>query len=436
MTRMNRRQFFATAGAAAAAGLAQPARPNFLFLMADQFRADAMGAAGNKFVDTPNLDALARGGVRFANAYCPQALCTPSRSSLLTGVYPHTSGLTGNLYNEQNAFKMPQFKLTRNWPTILREAGYYTGYIGKLHLAEGDPGIFDYYAGYNSLVSHWMGEENKSDYRADFETRRAIEFLEKHGSKPFMLFLSFYPPHNASPPKGQPLSSHYYNPPKKYLDKYSGKGIDTPGYWGAVEAVDHDFGLLLAKLKQLGLEQNTFVSFTADHGETFGRRLGSVNKTVSYEESAKVPCLMRWPAGMPGGLVYEGGMTTLDLMPTMLAAAGLPIPQRVQGLSRLEEIRHKELGWKAPVFIENITQLKVGDAFAVERAVRTKDWKLILRDHPNDELYDIAHDPDEKTDLMSRPEQKARIRELAQLIASWGEKTGDPVAVQLAKRYT
>jgi arylsulfatase A-like enzyme len=434
---MNRRQFFATAGAAAAAGLAQPARPNFLFLMADQFRADALGVSGNKFIDTPSLDALARGGVRFANAYCPQALCTPSRSSLMTGVYPHTSGLNHNLYNEQNAFKMPEFKLTPNWPTILREAGYYTGYIGKLHLAEGDPGLFDFYSGYNSLKSHWMGEENKSEYRSDFETRQAMEFLEKHGSKPFMLFLSFYPPHNAAPPPNAPPTptGSYYNPPRKYEEKYRAKGIDTPGYWGAVEAVDHDFGLLLAKLKQLGLEQNTFVSFTADHGETFARRLGSVNKTVSYDDSAKVPLLMRWPAGMPGGLVYEGGMTTLDLMPTMLEAAGLPIPKRVQGLSRLAEIRGKDLGWKAPVFIENITQLKVGDKFAVERAVRTKDWKLILRDHPKDELYDIAHDPEEKTDLMSRPDQKARIRELSQLIAGWGEKTGDPVAVQFAKRY-
>jgi N-acetylglucosamine-6-sulfatase len=418
---MNRRQFFLASGAVA--GLAATARPNFLFLMADQIRADALAVSGNTFVETPSLDALARSGVRFANAYCPQALCTPSRSSLFTGVYPHTTGLDHNLYDVPNAFRMPEFKLTPNWPTLLREAGYYTGYIGKMHLGDNDPGLFDYWAGYNSLMPHWTGEKYKSEYRSDFETRQAIEFLDKHGSKPFMLAVSYYPPHTP------------YDPPKKYEDMYRDKGIDHAAYYGAVTAVDRDLGLLLAKLKDLGLERDTLVSFTADHGETFGQRLGSANKTVSYDDSAKVPLLLRWPAGMPGGLVYEGGVTTLDLMPTMLEAAGLPIPQRVQGHSRLGEIRRRELGWKGAVFIENITQKDVDGKPAIERAVRTPDWKLILRDHPNDELYDLAHDPGERTDLLNRPEQKTRVRELARLIFQWGEKTSDPVAMRLAKRH-
>src|SRR5437867_2435258 len=122
---MNRRRFL-LAAAGAASGLAAAARPNFLFLMADQMRADALAVSGNKFVETPSLDALARSGVLFANAYCPQALCTPSRSALLSGVYPHTSGLDHNLYDVGNAFKLSEFKLTPTWPTLLRQAGYYT----------------------------------------------------------------------------------------------------------------------------------------------------------------------------------------------------------------------------------------------------------------------------------------------------------------------
>src|SRR5215813_7644364 len=102
---MNRRNFLLSSGAALSA------------------------VSGNKFCETPNLDALARSGARFANAYCPQALCTPSRAALMTGVYPHANGLDHNLYDVPNAFKMPEFKLSPNWPTILREAGYYTGYI-------------------------------------------------------------------------------------------------------------------------------------------------------------------------------------------------------------------------------------------------------------------------------------------------------------------
>jgi arylsulfatase A-like enzyme len=424
MTPVNRRSFLlSAAGAAASTKLSAQTRPNFLFLMADQIRADALAVSGNKFCETPNLDALAKSGVRFANAYCPQALCTPSRAAVLTGVYPHTDGLDHNLYDVANAFRMPEFRLTPNWPTLLRQAGYYTGYIGKLHLGDQDPGIFDYWAGYNSKLSHWMGVKDQSEYRSDFETRQGIEFLEKHASKPFMLAVSYYPPHTP------------YDPPKKYEAMYRDKGIDHLGYWGAVTAVDRDLGLLLKKLKDLGLDQNTFVSFTADHGETFGERMGSQDKTVCYDDSAKVPLLLRWPAGMPGGLVYEGGMTTLDLMPTMLEAAGLPVPKRAQGKSRLGEIRRKELGWKEPVFIENITQKEVDGKAAIERAVRTPEWKLILRDHPKDELYHLTLDPGERQDLMQQPEQKARIRELARLILGWSEKTNDPVGAKLAKRY-
>ena len=422
MYALTRRQLLLAAGAAAT-GRAAGARPNFLFLMADQIRADALAVSGNTFCDTPNLDALARGGVRFANAYCPQALCTPSRAALLTGVYPHANGLDHNLYKLPNAFAMPEFKLSPNWPTLLRQAGYYTGYIGKLHLGEADPGLFDYWAGYNSLMPHWMGKRDESEYRSDFETRQAMEFLERRGSKPFMLAVSYYPPHTP------------YDPPAKFEAIYRDKGIEHPGYWGAVTAVDRDLGLLLAKLKALGLERNTFVSFTADHGETFGRRPGSQNKTVCYEESAKVPLLLRWPAGMPGGLVYEGGMTTLDLMPTMLEAAGLPVPARVQGHSRLGEIRRRELGWKAPVFLENITQKEIDGKVAIERAVRTREWKLILRDHPQDELYDLAHDPEERSNLIGAANQRERVRELARLILAWSGKTSDPVGAALARRY-
>ncbi len=154
---MNRRSFLTSLAAAAAT----PSRPNFLFLMADQFRADALAASGNTFCRTPNLDALAAGGVRFSNAYCTQALCTPCRAAMLNGVYPHTSHLQGNLYNVPNAFKDPKYALTPNWPTMLREAGYFTGYIGKWHLGEDDPGMFDMFSGYNSLKPHWLGERGQ-----------------------------------------------------------------------------------------------------------------------------------------------------------------------------------------------------------------------------------------------------------------------------------
>ncbi len=172
-------------------------------------------------------------------------------------------------------------------------------------------------------------------------------------------------------------------------DLYAGRELEHMEYYAAASAVDWNVGRLLARLKSLGLEENTLVSFTADHGETFGKRLGSGNKTVSYEESAKVPLLVRWPARLPRGLTYEGGVCTVDLMPTILEAARLPIPARVQGRSRLVEIEKKQTGWKAPVFLQNITQRLVDGRPAIERAVRTKEWKLIIRSHPRNELYNL-----------------------------------------------
>ena len=434
MSSLTRREFLATASTAAGAALAAAGplagartaarqRPNFLFIVSDQMRADALAVSGNPFTVTPNLDALAHSGVRFSNAYCAQALCTPSRGAFLSGVYPHISGLDQNLYNVPDALADPDLKLKPVWPQLLREAGYYTGYIGKWHLGDRDPGIFDEWSGYNSLRPHWTGERDKSQYQSDIETQEAIRFLEAKRTSPFLLMLSYYPPHKP------------YDPPMADEQIYRDKKVAHPDYWGGVTAIDRELGRVLAKLKETGQEQNTFVIFIADHGDTFGMRLGSNDKTVCYDDSAKIPFLLRWPNGFPGGLVYTGGVCTLDLMPTILEAAGLPVPTRAQGKSRLSEIRQKNLGWKAPVFLENITQNKIDGAYAVERAVRTETHKLILRDHPRDEFYNLVDDPSESKDLIAEPALKPRVRELAKLMQDWGQKTGDSVAIKLASRY-
>lgn len=437
MKSFNRREFLATTGAALASStlaattplgnaIAETRRPpNFLFVISDQMRADALAVSGNPFTVTPNLDRLARSGIRFSNAYCAQALCTPSRGAMLSGVYPHTSGLDHNVYAVPSAITDPEFRLQPIWPQLLRNAGYYSSYIGKWHLGTQNPGIFDEWFGYNSLMPHWSGQRDKSNYMPNIQTERAIHFLEKRKrAQPFLLMLSYYPPHNP------------YDPPTKDEQIYVDKGVPHPDYYGAVTAVDRDLGLVLVKLKELGLEEDTFVIFVADHGDTFGTRLGSKHKTVCYDDSAKVPCLLRWPNGFAQGLVYSGGITTLDLMPTILEAAGLPAPARGQGKSLLSEMRRNDLGWKGPVFVENITQLKIDGKFAVERAVRTEEWKLILRDHPRDELYNLADDPLETRDLISQPTLKGQVRELARLIRDWGQQTGDPVGVKFASRYT
>jgi N-acetylglucosamine-6-sulfatase len=425
---MKRRDFL-TSGLAAVAAAADARRPNFLFILADQFRGDALGVDGNSFVHTPNLDRLAKGGVRFVNAYAPQAVCTPSRASLLTGVFPTTHRLTDNVYGVDSVFAVPQYRLEPHYPGLLRAAGYVTGYIGKWHLGEKAPGFFDSFSGYNSQWPHWLGERDKSAYRSDVETDDAMKFIEQNTGKPFLLTIGYYPPHDP------------YVPPKRFYQHYTGKNVDHVDYYAACSAIDWNVGRLLEKLDRLGLARDTMVIFTSEHGETFGLRPLSGNKRVSYEESARVPMLLRYPAVLPAGAVYEGGVSTIDIMPTMLAAAGLPIPARVEGKNRIPEVLQGDTGWKEPIFHQNITQPKIMGGPHDERMVRLRDWKLILRKlrtprPPNmDELYNLKEDPREQRNQIAEPSMKPKVQELAGLMAAWGKRIGDPLAVEMASRY-
>jgi len=408
---------------------AESDRPNILFILTDQWRGDAIGADGNEFVHTPNLDQLARDGVRFANAYAPQSVCTPSRASLLTGVYPTTHRLDDNSYGIDSVFALPEYALRPNLPELLREAGYYTGYIGKWHLGEGDPGLFDYWAGYNSRLPHWTGEKYASPYRPEEETEKALTFLDEHGGEPFFLEISYYPPHTP------------YEAPEEFHRPYAGRDLEHMEYYAACTALDTYIGRLLSKLDEKGLRENTMVVFTSDHGETFRNRPLSNNKRVGYEESARVPMLVRYPDGLPAGVVYEGGVSTIDLMPMILEATGIERPQRLEGISRIQEVLAGDLAWKAPVFVQNRTQPGVENGPHDERMVRLRDWKLIVRrfNRPRvprrDELLNLSSDPLEQTNLIAMPEHQEKLEELASMLLDWGRKIDDPVAVQLGLRY-
>ena len=318
-------------------------RPNFLFILTDQWRGDALGVDGNELVQTPNLDRLAAEGVRFANAYAPQAVCTPSRAALLTGVYPTTNRVTDNVYGFDSVFALPEFELRPNYPEIFREAGYFSGYIGKWHLGEKDPGLFDYWAGFNSLLGHWMGEKYKSQYRSENETELALAFLDEHQDEPFSW--------RSLITRRTPDTRRRWSSQKLYEGK---PHLEPMEYYAACTALDSYIQRLLDKLDEIGQSDNTMVVFTSDHGDDFGGRPLSSNKRVGYEESARIPMIVRYPPLIRAGSVYEGGVTTLDLMPMMLEAAGLPIPERLEGKSRIGEIEAGDLGWKEPVFQQNV----------------------------------------------------------------------------------
>jgi len=400
-------------------------RPNILFVMADQQRFDALGVV-NPAVRTPALDRLCKDGVRFDRAYVAQALCTPSRASVVTGLYPHAHKLQTNVYKIDNVLVDPQYNLGLIWPTLLRQAGYHTAYIGKWHLGEKDPGCFDEWHGYNSNLSHWLGKRQKSPYRSDLETDQAVDFLQRQHGGPFLLFVSYYPPHTP------------YDPPEKDAALYEKTELKPAEYWGAVTAIDRCVGRLLEKLDGLRLRDNTLVIFTADHGDHFGKRPGGSHKGVAYDEAARVPLILRYPGVCDGGKVRDELVSNVDLMPTILDAVGIAAPASLQGASLLGLLSGRAKDWRTLVCTEN-RESDSQQPGAHSRGIRTDRYKLILREHETkgaaglNELYDHQSDPQERKNLFG-PQQAGVIYGLLDQFTAWAKGTGDTLGLELAEK--
>jgi len=357
---VDRRTFLRAASASAAwvaqgASAAEPERtvmpqdqprPNLVFVFADQMRAQATGYAGDPNVQTPNLDRLARESVNFTHTVSGCPVCSPYRASLLTGQYPLTHGVFLNdLCLRDEAVSIAE---------ALGEAGYDTAYIGKWHLdGHGRSNFiprerrqgFDFWKvlecthDYNN--SHYYGDTNEKltweGYDAIAQTREAQRYLEgRRGDKPFVLFLSWGPPHNP-----------YQTAPEEYKRLYRAEDLvlrpnvpadheasarrDLAGYYAHISAMDACIGDLLGTLRERGLEEDTIFVFTSDHGDMLGSQ-GQMRKQRPWDESILVPFLLRYP----GALGREARRCDLlvsspDVMPTLLGLCGTPIPETVEG---------------------------------------------------------------------------------------------------------
>jgi arylsulfatase A-like enzyme len=418
--------------------------PNVIVFFTDQQRWDTSRLYGNPLDLTPNFDRMALRGTHIYSSFTPQPVCGPARSVLQTGLYATQTGCYHNLIALP-----PQFKTLAHY---FHSANYQTAYIGKWHLADSDPveehqrGGYDYWLASNRL-EHTSGPydtviyDNEKrvvklpGYRVDALTDAAIRYIDTHQHNPFYLFFSLLEPH-------QQNKQDYFPAPDGYQERYLGTWMPPDlatlggsahqhlaGYYGQVKRIDEAFGRLLDALKSLGLEENTIILFTSDHGNHFKTR-NSEYKRSCHESSIRTLAALQGPRFTGGGRIEEL-VSLIDWAPTLLDAAGIPIPEELQGHSILPLLHGQKNQWTEDVFIQ-ISESQVG------RALRTKRWKYSveapnkdgIRDASSERyverfLYDLEADPYELTNLVdskAHHDVAAELRErLIERIVAAGE---------------
>ena len=448
---MNRRRFLAgaaaSAGAAALTG-AQHRRPNVLFILVDEWRAQATGYNGDTNVNTPVLDSFERTSVNFQNAVSGHPVCCAYRGSLMTGQFPLRNGVLIN-----------DVELKPNGVTLgeaFTRAGYRTGYIGKWHLYGSPDGKYGrrqafvppdkrfgfeywkafecshnynkspYYEGNDQTMKYWQG------YDAIAQTADACSFIEQHAkaADPYFLTLSLGPPH-----------APYDTAPEKYQAMYRDREIqlrpNVPaekreeatailrGYYAHIAALDDCLGRLLATLDRTGAADNTVVVFASDHGDMM-RSQGLTTKLYPWDESIRVPFLLRYPAKYgKKGRRLNTPLNTPDIMPSLLSVCGLPVPESVDGadLSKLAAGAPERPEASALLSVPVPTTELRKHGFAEYRGLRTARYTYARSIHGPWLLYDNERDPYQKQNLCGKNEAKqiqsrldreltARLREL------------------------
>jgi len=469
---------------------AGPSKPNILFIMADDHSKNAISCYGNKDIQTPGLDRLADGGMRFEHALTPNSFCTPARAAVLTGKYSHRNGVT-HLNQEFDGSQ-------RTFPKLLQAAGYATALFGKWHLLS-EPTGFDHYCvmkmqgmAQDPTVWEkgetwvaWSPKDRKSafkggrkliGYNNDVMTDEALGWIKNRDqTKPFCLLLHPKPPHAPySPAKRYEdfLKDVVISEPATLLDDYEGRtpaaiaetmrsnrlllgppwqqlrkqlekqnpGISRDeltraiyqdyikGYYRLVMGVDDNITRVLDYLEQSGLDQNTLVIYTSDQGFSLGEH-GFYNKQWMYEPALHQPLIVRYPSKIKAGSVHESMVNHVDLAPTLLDFAGLPIPDDMQGYSlkpilegRAEKVRDASYYHFYSHGENNLPEM-IG--------VRTAEYKLIHYPGMDDayqwELFDLKRDPDEMRNLYGNPEYSEVLEQMESELKLLIQSVGDPV---------
>ena len=403
-------------------------RPNVVLIMTDDAGYADFGSYGATDVKTPNLDRLAREGVRFTDFYANAPSCTPTRAGLITGRYQQRVALEYPLGMQRPADYSRGLPVTgRSLPRLLKNAGYSTALVGKWHLGwkpEYSPTRhgFDYFFGFKSgfidFYTHTSPDSPDHDdlfendsavqvdgYMTDLIVDRSARWIEENSRRPFFIDIAFNAPHW---PYQVPDRPSVARDSARHLNAFDDSTSTRADYVAMIERVDAGVGRILATLERLGLRDNTIVIFTNDNGgEWLSRNTPLFNHKLSvWEGGIRVPAIIRWPGRIPAGNVTGQVGITMDLTASILAAAGaaLPVDMRLDGMNlfpilegRAPEVQ-RTLFWR-------------GHPARAHRAVRSGDWKLVMEPRPM--LFHLKNDIGERDNLIGRhPGVAKRLRDL------------------------
>lgn len=442
-----------------------PVRPNIVFILVDDLRWDELGIAGHPYIRTPNIDRVGKEGALFRNAFMTTPLCSPSRASFLTGQYAHTHGITDNVDRSAASHRLVTF------PRLLQQSGYATAFIGKWHMGNDDtprPGFERWvsFKGQGTYLNPEINEDGQTvkpaGYITDILTGYAVEFIKRRHAKPFLVYLA----HKAIHPEVTQhndgsvklADSERFIPAARHQNLYAGQTIPhRPNYRRAPQgkpalqrqignlpplgaatgtrdesilerqrtllAIEDGVGAILKALQETGQLDNTVIIFTSDNGYFYGEHGLSVERRLAYEESIRMPLLVRYPRAIKAGTVRAEFALNLDLAPTLLELAGVAVPNTMQGRSLVPLLKGQPTAWRNSFLVEYYSDKVFPRIVQMGyQAVRNKRWKYIrYRELEGmDELYDLQTDPYEMKNLVKAPQAATRLKamraELARLL--------------------
>lgn len=426
-----------------------PVRPNIVFIIADDVNWDDIGAYGHPGIQTPHLDQLANEGMRFTQAFLTTSSCSPSRTSIISGLYPH------NTDSEQLAWPLPEEKKT--FVQELKNAGYWTGLAGKYHL--GDPVRDDF-----DMIREiqWIDAPLGLDRKLVGDGSGCDDWItllrERPKGKPFFLWLAAYDAHR---PYYEGDIDHPYDPAEvaipPYIPDTEEVRKDFALYYDEIMRMDSYIGKVVAELEKQQIEENTMILFISDNGRAFPR-----DKTTLYEGGIRTPWIVKWPSVVKAGSVNENLVSSIDIAPSFMRAAGLEPLAGFEGMDFLPMLGDETIEIRDAIYAED----HFHDFEDYTRAIRTKQFKYIknfypdlpntpsadiIRDpcwqsmirerdkgtlnthqlrcfeipRPEEELYDIIADPFELNNLVSNPDYNGVLDEMRERLAIMRETTND-----------